>query len=117
MQMHDTLRHVQGGTMAARLAAAFDLAPARAEAVMRAVMPELAWHLEANTLSRGGLADLVEALGSGHHAVYLDKADMFRDDAVRADGNAILGHVLGSKDRSRSLAAHAARQCGLDARL
>ena len=70
-----------------------------------------------NTLSRGGLADLVEALGSGHHAGHLDKAEIFRDDAVRADGNAILRHVLGSKDRSRTLAARAARQCGLDARL
>jgi uncharacterized protein DUF937 len=117
MQMHDTLRHVQADTVAARLAAAFDLAPARAEAAMRAVMPELAWRLETNTLSRGGLADLVEALGSGHHVGYLDKADMFRDEAVRADGNAILGHVLGSKDRSRTLAARAARQCGIEARL
>ena len=31
---------------------------------MRAVTPEFTWRLQKNTLSRGGLADLVEALGS-----------------------------------------------------
>ena len=32
---------------------------------------------------------------------------------MRADGNAILGHILGSKDRSRAVAARAARQARL----
>jgi len=117
MQMHDTLRSVQGETVAARLAAAFDITHAQAEAVMRAVMPELAWRLETHTLSRGGLADLVEALGSSDHASYLDRADVFRDEAARTHGNAVLGRVLGSKDRSRTLAARAARQSRLDPRL
>lgn len=113
MQMHEALRHVQGAAAAADLAAAFAIPPAKAEAVMRAVASELARHLERNTLSRAGLADLVEALGHGHHAKYLEGGDIFRDAAVRADGNAILGHILGSKDRSRALAARAARQARL----
>ena len=113
MQMHDALRQVQGGTAVADLAAAFGVAPGAAEAAMRAVASELAWYLEKNTLSRCGLADLVQAVGSGHHAKYLDGGNDFGDAAVRADGNAILGHILGSKDRSRALAARAARQAGL----
>ena len=113
MQMQDALRHAQGGAAAADLAAAFEVAPAAAEAAMRAVASELAWHLEKNTISRAGLANLVEALGSGHHGKYLDGGDVFRDAAVCADGNAILGHILGSKDRSRAVAARAARQAGL----
>ncbi len=113
MQMPEALRHVQGATAASDLATAFAITPAKAEAAMRAVAAELAWHLERNTLSRVGLADLVEALGSGHHAKYLEGGDVLRDAAVRADGNAILGHILGSKDRSRALAAHAARQAGV----
>jgi Bacterial protein of unknown function (DUF937) len=113
MQMHDTLRHVQGGTVVADLATAFDTTPAQAEAVMRAVMPELAWHLERNTLSRGGLADLVAALGQGHHARYLDGGNIFRDAAAVEDGKAILGHILGSKEGSRALAAEAAARAGL----
>ncbi len=111
--MHDTRPHLQGGTVVRDLATAFDLAPAQAEAVMRAVMPELARHLEQNTLSRSGLADLVAALGSGHHAKYVDGDKPFSDVAARADGTAILGHILGSKARSRALAARAARQTGV----
>ena len=113
MQMQDALRHAQGGTAVADLAAAFEIAPAAAEAAMRAVAAELAWHLEKNTISRAGLANLVEALGHGHHSKYLEGGDVFRDEAVRADGKAILGHILGSKDRSRAVAARAARQAGL----
>ena len=113
MQMHDALRHVQGGPAVADLAAAFEIAPAAAAAAMRAVASEFAWRLEMNTLSRTGLANLVEALGSGHHSEYLNGGDVFRNAAVRADGNAILGHILGSKDGSRAAAARAARQAGL----
>jgi len=113
MQMHDARRHVPGGSVVADLATAFGITSAQAEAVIRTVMPELAWHLQRNTLSRGGLADLVEALGSGHHARYLDGGSVFRDAAAVADGNAILGHMLGSKERSRALAALAARRAGV----
>jgi hypothetical protein len=115
--MHDTLRSAWGEGIAARLAAVFDITPAQAEAVMRAVLPELARRMETNMLSRGGLADLVDVLGSSDHAGYLDRADLFRDEAARTHGNAILAQVLGSKDRSRTLAARAARQCRLDQRL
>jgi hypothetical protein len=115
MQVHDALRHTQGGTAAADLAAAFAITPGQAEAAMRAVASELGWHLEQNTLSRCGLAGLVDALGSGHHARYLSGGNVFRDEAARADGEAILGHILGSQDRSRALAARAARATGLGA--
>jgi|SoiMethySBSTD1v2_1073268.scaffolds.fasta_scaffold86773_2 hypothetical protein len=114
MQMHDAVRYMQGGAAASDLAVAFDVTPAAAEVVMRVVGRELTWHLEKNTISCAGLADLVEALGSGHHVKYLDGRDVFRDQAACADGNAILGHILGSKERSRAVAARAARQAGLE---
>ncbi|MBX9587969.1 MAG: DUF937 domain-containing protein [Hyphomonadaceae bacterium] len=113
MQMRDAIEQVQAGSLTDRLAEAFAVTPAQADAVMRWVASDFAWYLQKNTLSRGGLADLVEALGSGHHAAYLSHSDVFRDEAVGADGNAILGALLGSKDASRMLAARAARRCGL----
>jgi hypothetical protein len=113
MQMQDTLRHIHGGPDVALLAEVFKIRPAEADAALRAVVREMAWHLERNTLARGGLADLVEALGSGQHARSLDDANAVRDEMVRAHGNAILRHVLGTKDRSRALAARAAREAGL----
>ena len=116
MQMHDTMRLASGGGVAAKLATAFDITPSAAEAVLRAAMPELNWRLETNTLSRQGLADVVELFGSGNHAKQLDSAaQALRDPAVRTDGEAILGHLLGSKDRSRTVAGRVARQSGLSA--
>jgi hypothetical protein len=116
MQMQDTLRHIHGGPVVALVAEAFEVAQAEADAALRAVMREMAWHLERNTLSRGGLADLVEALGSGHHARYLDDPNALRAEMVRTDGNAVLRHVLGTEDRSQALAARAAREAGLSGR-
>jgi hypothetical protein len=112
MQMHDALRHTPGGAALADLAATFAVTPEQAAAAMRVVGTELAWHLEKNTLSRCGLADLLEAVGSGEHAKLLE-GEAFGSEAMRAEGNAILGHILGSKHRSRALAARAARQAGL----
>jgi uncharacterized protein DUF937 len=113
MQMQNTLRHVHGGPDVAILAEAFQVAPAEADAALRAVMREMAWHLERNTLSRGGLADLVEAVGKGQHAGLPDDASALREEMVRTDGNAILSHILGTKDRSRALAARVAREARL----
>jgi hypothetical protein len=116
MQMQDTLRHIHGGPDVAVLAGAFEVAPAKADAALRAVIREMAWHMERNTLSRVGLADLVEALGSVRHAGYLDDASALRGKAVCTDGNAVLAEILGTKDRSRALAARAAREAGLNGR-
>lgn len=113
--MHDTLRHTDTHALADELAAAFAIEPVRASAVLRAIAPEFAWYLQKNTLSRGGLADLVEALGSGHHIGYVSGGGVFTGAATRADGDAILGHLLRSKHASRALAARVARQSGVDA--
>jgi uncharacterized protein DUF937 len=114
MQMHDALRHTPGGAALADLAATFSVTTEQVAAAMQVVGAELAWHIEKNTLSRCGLADLVEAVGAAAHAKLLEGAD-FRGEAMRAEGNAILGNILGSKHRSRALAARAARRAGLTA--
>ena len=63
MQMGDALRQAQGGSVADALAKTYDISPAQARAVMRAVEPEFAWALETLSLNRAGLADLVELVG------------------------------------------------------
>ena len=113
MQIYDVIADAQGGRAIPNLAQAFGIAPEQAEAAVRTILPELVHGLERNTLSRGGLADLVAALGDGHHEVILENPLALADPRVRQDGNAILGHILGSKDRSRGLALQAARASGL----
>jgi hypothetical protein len=115
MQMHDTLRQVQTGTLAEHLAAAGPIAQAEAEALVRAVMAEFAWQVETAVLSRGGLADLLEALGRVDGAAYVGNGRLFRDDTPRRDGEEILARLVGTEERSRALAARAASQCGADA--
>ena len=43
--------------------------------------------------------------------------ELLEADATRMDGNKILGHILGSKDVSRNVAAAAANDTGIDADL
>lgn len=113
MEVLSILRHAQGGRAFENLATAFDVEPQQAEAVMASVVPELAHAIERNTLSRSGLADLVAALGSGRHEGYLNDPNVAANPSIVTEGNAILGHVVGSKDRSRALAATAASRSGL----
>jgi hypothetical protein len=113
MQVIDTIRAAQGGAAIDHLARAFNIEPEQADAIVEAVLPQLAQALERNTLSRGGLADLVQALGQGHHEGYLDNPRALSDPSTISDGNAILGHILGDRDRSRGVAAQASRIAGV----
>lgn len=115
MQMRDALRQVPAGTLAQHLAAASPIAPAQAEALVRAAMAEFAWQIETATLSRGGLADLVEALGRVDGETYVGNGRLFLDETPRRDGEEILALLVGSEERSGALAARAASQCGADA--
>jgi hypothetical protein len=113
MQWLDGLRRSDTGSLPDRLARAFSLDRPAAEALMRAAAAEFGWHLERHMLSRGGLAELVEVLGSGSRASYLSDENVFVDTAVEADGNAILARSVGSKDASRALAARIGRRSRL----
>ena len=113
MPVQDLVRDAMDGTASSQLADAFDIEPAQADTVMDHVLPELAWGLERNTFSRGGLADLLGALSTGGHEDYLAAPDVFTNPDVRDDGNAILGHVLGSRNASRRVASEAASAAGL----
>lgn len=115
MQILDTLTKAQNGTAIATLARTFGADRAATEAAVAEIVPDLARAMERNTLSRGGLADLVQALGSGAHERYLDDPTAIGDPNVRDTGNRILWHLVGEKDKSRAIANRAAGASGLDA--
>ena len=66
-------------------------------------------------LGPGGLEGLMTALAGGTHQRYIDDPSTLTDAATVQDGNGILGHILGSKDVSRQVAAQASAQTGIDA--
>lgn len=99
----------------AELAERFGTSPQATRQAVASVIGALSQRLERNTLSRGGLAELVKAIGDPHHTFYLDHPELLGSPYMETDGKAILEHILGSKDASRGVAARAARQSGLNA--
>ncbi|MGH1418348.1 MAG: DUF937 domain-containing protein [Hyphomicrobiaceae bacterium] len=111
----DTLKGAQDGQLFKNVARQFDSPTDQTEVVIATVVKELADKIDLNTLSNGGLSDLIRALGEGHHQDYLDNPEAITGPEVQSDGNAILSHITGSKHASRRLAARAARETEVDA--
>lgn len=74
------------------------------------LVPVLARGLQINAQPSTGLNALLAALNRGDHQRYIDEPNSLATQSAINDGNAILSHVLGSKDVSRNLAAYVARQ-------
>jgi hypothetical protein len=77
-------------------------------------LPGLSRGVLNNAANSEGLEGLARALGQGNHQRYLDDPGQLARPETAADGNNILGHLLGSKDASRALAGQAAASTGLD---
>jgi hypothetical protein len=73
--------------------------------------------VQRNTADDNGLAGLRRALETGGHDRYIDNPELLASRKTRKDGNNILGHIFGSKDVSRNVAAVAAKDTGIDASL
>jgi hypothetical protein len=80
---------------------------------LEALLPALAAGLASNAQKPGGIEALLGALSKGSHERYLDDPKSLGHPDTIADGNAILGHLLGSKDMSRAVAGAAAKKTGL----
>lgn len=105
------LPQAQGGAKGAVLADT-GVTTAQWQAAFRAVQSEFAWRLGQITLSRTGLADVVELIGSSKHTMAVGDAVPLGSRAPKGDGPTLLEHVLGSEDRGRGLAARASRAAG-----
>lgn len=97
------------------LAQQFGLSGDQASAALSALLPALAGGLQRNVTQQGGLEALIGALGSGQHSRYLDNPSVLGAPETVMDGNAILGHILGTKDVSRAVATNAAATTGIGA--
>lgn len=104
----------RGGGSIQQLASQFGISDEQAEGAVRGLAPALTEALGKNTASPGGLEALLGAVQKGGHDRYVDNPASLADAATTEDGNNILGHLLGSKDESRRVAAAAAPAAGLD---
>jgi hypothetical protein len=111
MDLIDIIGQGQGGEGFAELAQRFGLSDDQARAAVEQLAPAVMAGIRRNSQTAGGVSDLVQALATGDHQRYLDGSDA----GIADDGNAILGHVFGSKEVSRGVAANAAQLSGVGA--
>jgi hypothetical protein len=97
----------------AELGRQFGLNEAQTRAAFEQLAPVVAAGIRRNNQSDGGLESLLKALQGGDHGRYAADASALQFDRVAEDGNAILGHVFGSKDVSRGVANQAADLSGV----
>ena len=113
MRIEEALSDSPAGRAIIEAARRQGAAPEQVRTAIATIVPELTRHIERNTLSRGGLADLIAALGAPQHTASLTNPNFADDPHAVTDGNAILGHIVGGKGGSRTIAAHAAQASGL----
>ena len=101
----------------AKLAGELGLDTSDAGRLVDAVAPALGSGIARQAASADGLKSLGKALATGGHERYLEQPELLSRPETREDGNRILGHLFGSKEVSREVAAQAAGQTGIDAGL
>ena len=115
MNLLDMILNAQNGGMVDQVAKKFGLGSSDAKNAIGQMLPSLSKGIQNNMSKQGGLDSLLGALQKGNHGKYLDDPDLLDKDDTVADGNNILGHILGSKDVSRNIAGQASAKTGLDA--
>jgi hypothetical protein len=92
----------------------FGLNEAQTRAAFEQLAPVIAAGVRRNTQSSEGLEGLIRALQTGNHGRYVEEdPSALEYERVAGDGNAILGHIFGSKDVSRGVANQAADLSGI----
>jgi hypothetical protein len=117
MDLMDILKSAGGNDSVGQLASAVGLGSDDTGKLIAALAPSLMKGLTKDAGSTDGLSGLTRALQSGGHDRYIDRPDLMGSADTRADGNKILGHIFGSKDVSRQVAADAEKETGIDAGL
>jgi len=112
MNMMDMIMQAAGGNTAQQAGGQFGLSPQQSQQAIGALLPAISSAMKRNTASPQGLAGLLGALQNGGHDQYLENPQALQQNA-QTDGNAILGHLFGSKDVSRAVAGRASEQTGI----
>ncbi len=117
MDLLKLLDSAGGAKSLGKLAGNLGIDSARAGDLVGALAPSLMGAMQKQTSSESVLSGFKSALQNGNHQQYLKDPNLMSSAEAVADGNNILGHLLGSKDASRNIAAQAAESTGIDASL
>jgi hypothetical protein len=111
--LFDIFTQAQNGAGMQALAQQYGLSMQQTQAAVQALLPAFSQGLQRNTADPYGLGAFMTAMASGQHAKYFEDATRAFSPQGIDEGNGILGHLFGSKDLSRAVAAQAAQATGL----
>jgi hypothetical protein len=117
MDLLDLLNKAGGQQSLGALAKQLGLDDSTTSALVKAVAPALLQGMQKQTADKNALSGFQNALEKGNHRQYLDHPDLLSAATAVADGNGILGHLFGSKEVSRKVAAQASDATGVDTSL
>ncbi|MEP9385920.1 DUF937 domain-containing protein [Mesorhizobium sp. KR9-304] len=113
MNLFDMLANAQNGQGMEMLARQFGLSQQQTQAAVEALLPAFSQGLKRNASDPYGVGAFMTAMASGQHARYFEDAQNAFTPQGMQEGNGILGHLFGSKDLSRAVAAQAAQATGI----
>jgi hypothetical protein len=113
LPLYDMLASAQNGQGMEMLARQFNLTQEQTREAIAALLPAFSQGLKRNASDPWGVAAFMNAMASGRHAKYFEDAGKAFAPQGVDEGNGILGHVFGSKEFSRAVAAQAAQATGL----
>lgn len=115
MNMMDMILQAAGGQAPQQVGQQLGLNQQQSQSAIAALLPAISSAMKQNTNNPQGLAGLLGALQNGSHDQYLDNPAQLGQPQAVNEGNAILGHLFGSKDVSRAVAGRASEQTGIGA--
>jgi len=113
MPLFDMLNNADNGRAMELMARQYGLTQQQMQLATEALLPAFSQGLKRNASDPQGVGNFMQAMASGNHAGYFEDASSALSPDGMADGNNILGHLFGSKDLSRAVAAHAAQSTGI----
>jgi len=113
LPLFDMLANAQNGNALDQMARQFGLSQQQTQEALAALMPAFSQGLKRNVANPYDLGSFLTALASGQHAKYFEDAARAFSPQGLEEGNGILGHLFGSKELSRAVAAQAAQATGI----
>ena len=113
MPLYDMMKSAQNGEAMRAMAQQFGLNESQMDQAMAALMPAFSTGLKRNAANPMDMSNFLSALAGGNHAQYFENMQTAFSPQAKQEGNGILGHLFGSKEVSRAVAAQAEAATGI----
>jgi hypothetical protein len=113
MPLYDMMMNANNGNAMRAMAQQFGLSTSQVEQAMAALMPAFSTGLKRNASNPMDMSNFLSALAGGNHAQYFENMQSAFSPQAMQEGNGILGHLFGSKEVSRAVAAQAEAATGI----